>query len=159
MSTQSTPHGTNTNGRPEHLTAVNAASGVVGLADWQVDALQKLTLQAPLLITDDDAMSRTFYRTLLADTIGLTLVETCHKQPISLIISCILKPLSKDGFDLAVELRADPQTRQIPLLIITATMHTRELALQAGANAYLNKPCHPNEILQTIWHLLRDRAL
>ncbi len=141
---------------------------VAGLAGWQLEALQKLTAARPVVVTDDDWMSRKYYRALLAGACGLGVVDTwdpeealrlCSAQPVSLLISCIMKPVHKDGLTLASELRANPRTANVPLLIITATMNTREMALQAGADAYLNKPCHPSEILRTIWQLLRSYAL
>lgn len=144
------------------------STSVTGLATWQVEALQKLTHTAPLLVTDDDLMSRRFYRALLADTCGLTLIETgdptealkiCQAQAVSLVISCIIKPTRMDGLKLVSDLRASAETRAIPLMIVTAALNTRELAFEAGADAYLSKPCHPNEILQEIWRLLRNRAL
>jgi twitching motility two-component system response regulator PilH len=139
-----------------------------GLADWQIKALQKFTAGEPLLVTDDDVMSRKYYYALLAQTFGLKLIETwdpdealriCRTQPIGLVISCIIKPQTMDGLKLASDLRADSRTRAIPLLFITASANTRDLAYEAGADAYLSKPCHPNEILQEIWQLLRGRVL
>lgn len=138
------------------------------LATWQIDALRKLTREKPLLVTDDDVMSRKFYRALLADTVGLGLTETgdpgealriCQRQPVSLVITCIIKPARIDGIKLLSDLRASPHLRTLPLLVITASQQTRDLAFEAGADGYLNKPCHPNEILQEIWRLLRSRAL
>ncbi|MBZ0301781.1 MAG: response regulator [Anaerolineae bacterium] len=143
-----------------------SASGV--LADWQIAALQKLTAEEPLLVTDDHAMSRRYYRTLLTQTFGMKLLETwdpnealrlCQTERVSLVISCIVKPLTIDGLKLVTNLRADPRTRDIPLLFITGATNTREIAFQAGASAFLTKPCHPNEILQEIWLLLRGRVL
>ncbi len=138
------------------------------LAAWQIDALKKLTREKPLLVTDDDVMSRKFYRALLADTFGLGLIETgdpaealriCQRQPVSLVITCIIKPARIDGLKLVSDLRASGSMRTLPLLVITASQHTRDLAFEAGADAYLSKPCHPNEILQEIWLLLRSQVL
>lgn len=166
MPASSAPHNPDTS-KPAPVIS-KRESLPAGLMSWQIEALQKLTATAPLLVTDDDLMSRQYYRTLLAQTSGLTLLETwdpdealriCHRQPISLVISCILKPATTDGFKLVSDLRADPRTRAIPLLFITGTQHTRDLAFEAGADAYLSKPCHPNEILQEIWRLLRSRVL
>ncbi len=134
------------------------------LADWQITALQQYTATKPLLVTDDDMMSRKFYRTLLNQTFGLNLLDTwdpgealqiCRTKPVSLVITCIIKPVSMDGLHLMADLRADPLTKAIPLIFITGSHNAREIALDAGADAFLNKPCHPNEIMQEIWRLLR----
>lgn len=148
--------------RSDHLPTL------AGLADWQLSALQQYTASRPLLVTDDDMMSRKFYRALLQQTNGLNLIDTwdpleavriCRTQPISLVITCIIKPRSMDGLDLMADLRADPRTKSIPLLFITGSHHARDMVLDAGAEAFLTKPCHPNEILQEIWRLLRSHVL
>jgi CheY-like chemotaxis protein len=167
---------------PTHSTSQDAPSGRAGqplskperpaipppLATWQIEALRKLTREKPLLVTDDDVMSRKFYRALLADTLGFGLTETgdpgealriCQRQPVSLVITCIIKPARTDGIKLVADLRGSPHLRTLPLLVITASQHTRDLALDAGADGYLSKPCHPNEIMQEIWRLLRSRAI
>lgn len=164
MATQSTQHSQ----QSLHPSQVAPNTPANALAAWQIEALQNLTRAEPILVTDDDSMSRTYYRALLAHQFGLGMMDTwdpaealnlCQKQPISLVISCLRKPSHLDGLDLIENLRRIPHTRYLPILMITATQHTREIALAAGADAYLNKPCHPYEILQEIWTLLRGRVL
>jgi putative two-component system response regulator len=164
MTTQSTQRSQQSLHPPQATTSAQ----VTALAAWQIESLQNLTRAEPILVTDDDLMSRTYYRALLADQFGLGMIDTwdpaealnlCQTQPISLVISCLRKPSHLDGLDLIENLRRIPHTRYLPILMITATQHTREIALAAGANAYLNKPCHPYEILQGIWTLLRGRVL
>jgi CheY-like chemotaxis protein len=150
------------------LPALDSSAIPTGLADWQISALQTFTAAYPLLVTDDDAMSRMFYRALLAERCGFRLIDTgdpdealriCQAQPVGLVISCIVKVARMDGLDLIDNLRKLPQTHFIPVLLISGSTQIRELALQAGADAYLTKPCHPNEILQEAWLLLRERVL
>jgi CheY-like chemotaxis protein len=141
---------------------------VGGLAAWQHQALQSLFAAEPILVTDDDHMSRTFYRALLQQQFGFQMLDTydaaqaleiCRAQPISLLISCLLKPPGMDGFELAEHLKSNPATQQIPLLFISGSPHAEELILRAGADAFLAKPCHPYDILNKIWLLLRERVL
>ena len=141
---------------------------VASLAPWQINALQKLTVNNPILVTDDDQVTRTFYRALLSQQFGLRMVDTydaaealkiCQTQPVSLLISCLLKPPGMDGFELAEKLKANPVTCRIPLLFVSGSSHARDLALRAGADAFLDKPCHPYELLAEIWRLLRERAI
>ena len=57
-----------------------------------------------------------------------------------------------DGFDLTRQVRADPRTRHIPIIVIssrTAEKH-RKQALLLGVNAFLGKPYPESELLQTI---------
>jgi CheY-like chemotaxis protein len=152
----------------QSLPSPDASAIPTGLADWQISALQIFTAAYPLLVTDDDAMSRMFYRALLVEQCGFRLIDTghpdealhlCQSQPVGLVISCIVKSASMDGLDLIDNLRRLPQTHYIPVLLISGSVQLHELAAQAGADAYLTKPCHPNEILQEIWLLLRERVL
>jgi chemosensory pili system protein ChpA (sensor histidine kinase/response regulator) len=57
-----------------------------------------------------------------------------------------------DGFDLTRNLRADPRTQQLPIIVIssrTAEKH-RSHAAQLGVNAFLGKPYPESELLQLI---------
>ena len=150
------------------LPSLNTQNIPNGLADWQIEALQAFTVANPLLVTDDDNMSRKYYRSLLVDTFGLRIIETwdpdealriARTQPISLVISCIIKITPMNGLELIEQLREIPQSHFLPVLLISGSAHVHELATQAGADAHLTKPCHPNEILQEIWLLLRERIL
>ena len=57
-----------------------------------------------------------------------------------------------DGFDLTRQVRADPRTRHVPIIVIssrTAEKH-RSQATQLGVNAFLGKPYPEVELLQYI---------
>ena len=62
-----------------------------------------------------------------------------------------------DGLDLCRELRADPRTRQLPLLMLTARGEPmdRIVGLELGADDYLGKPFEPRELLARVKALLR----
>jgi chemosensory pili system protein ChpA (sensor histidine kinase/response regulator) len=65
-----------------------------------------------------------------------------------------------DGFDLTRQVRADPRTRHIPIIVIssrTAEKH-RNQALQLGVNAFLGKPYPEAELLQLIGDFVAGRA-
>jgi chemosensory pili system protein ChpA (sensor histidine kinase/response regulator) len=65
-----------------------------------------------------------------------------------------------DGFDLTRQVRADPRTRHIPIIIIssrTAEKH-RNQALQLGVNAFLGKPYPEAELLMRIGELVAGRT-
>jgi chemosensory pili system protein ChpA (sensor histidine kinase/response regulator) len=57
-----------------------------------------------------------------------------------------------DGFTLAKELRRSPNTKSMPIIMITsrtADKH-RDYAMQLGVNTYLGKPYQEDELLQSI---------
>jgi two-component system, OmpR family, phosphate regulon response regulator OmpR len=62
-----------------------------------------------------------------------------------------------DGLDYCRELRGDPRTRSLPLLMLTARGEPldRVLGLELGADDYLAKPFEPRELLARLKALLR----
>ncbi len=62
-----------------------------------------------------------------------------------------------DGLDLCRELRANPRTRQLPLLMLTARGEPldRIVGLELGADDYLPKPFEPRELQARVKALLR----
>jgi two-component system, OmpR family, phosphate regulon response regulator OmpR len=62
-----------------------------------------------------------------------------------------------DGLDLTRELRGDPRTRRLPLLMLTARGEPmdRIIGLEIGADDYLPKPFEPRELLARVKALLR----
>jgi two-component system, OmpR family, phosphate regulon response regulator OmpR len=62
-----------------------------------------------------------------------------------------------DGLDLTRELRAEPRTRRLPLLMLTARGEPldRIVGLELGADDYLPKPFEPRELLARVKALLR----
>ena len=56
------------------------------------------------------------------------------------------------GDQVLTELRADPRTRHLPVLLLSAdaTAHSRERLLALGANAYLSKPFSIAELLEKL---------
>ena len=65
-----------------------------------------------------------------------------------------------DGLELCRELRANPRTRHLPLLMLTARGEPldRIVGLELGADDYLPKPFEPRELLARVKALLRRAA-
>ena len=57
-----------------------------------------------------------------------------------------------DGYALAAELRAHPLTAQIPIVVLSAHAYPEDeqRAREAGAAAFLRKPCLPGDLAETI---------
>ncbi len=61
-----------------------------------------------------------------------------------------------DGFELARNIRNDPRTAHLPLVVVssrTAEKH-RKLAAEIGVNAYLGKPVQDEALLENLSALL-----
>jgi len=64
------------------------------------------------------------------------------------------------GVALARQLRQEPRTKQIPIIMLTArsTEQDKVLGLDAGADDYVTKPFSPRELIARIKAVLRRRA-
>jgi len=75
-----------------------------------------------------------------------------------LIISDVMMP-GKNGFEVCETLKNDERSSHIPLVLLTAKadMDSRLAGLRRGADAYLAKPFHSEELLLTLNNLLELR--
>jgi CheY-like chemotaxis protein len=87
---------------------------------------------------------------------GLALAERWRPD---LIVTDISMP-DMDGFALVEAVRADPQLRSVPVLVMSATMEREKLEsiLQRGANGYLTKPFSPQSLREAIDAALLPRG-
>jgi DNA-binding response OmpR family regulator len=84
---------------------------------------------------------------------GLDAVRQEHP---ALVIADIMMP-KLDGFGLVHRLRIDPETRDIPVIFITATYvapEDKEFALSIGVTRFIQKPVDMEAFLETIASLL-----
>ena len=85
-----------------------------------------------------------------------TFQEACAKQVPQLVLLDIMLP-GTDGLALLDELRLDPKTRDIPVMMLTAkgTEYDKVIGLDAGADDYLAKPFGMMELVSRCNALLR----
>lgn len=121
-----------------------------------------------VLVADDDADMRALIATILRG--GAYDVVLCQDaesaleriqgdQPFDAIICDFMLP-GMSGLDLIEQLRADPRTASVPVLMISA--HTDpamgQRAKTAGANAFLNKPFTLVQLRNTLADLLTGKG-
>jgi two-component system, OmpR family, response regulator MprA len=84
---------------------------------------------------------------------GLAKARTLHPQ---VVILDILLP-GVDGLNICRQLRADPETADIPIIMLTAKDEVRDrvAGLETGADDYLTKPFSFDELLARVRALLR----
>ncbi len=126
----------------------------------------------PVLIIEDDADQATMVEQLLklkglnsvwSETGGEGL-RRVKEDPVSLVLLDLMLP-DCDGFHVCRELRADPQTLKLPVVMLTAlegSVH-REKGFRVGANAYLTKPFAADDLFRSIdlahaWRYDLDRS-
>jgi PAS domain S-box-containing protein len=115
---------------------------------------------ATILVVDDIAANRELLVTLLrhrghrllqaAD--GAEGLGAAHAERPDLVITDGLMPVM-DGFELVRQLRLDPDTARIPVILCTAHYAERDaraLALSSGVAAVLTKPVEPEEALRVV---------
>lgn len=99
------------------------------------------------------------YRLIKAQN-GVEGIEAAKKNVPDLIISDVMMPL-KDGYQLCREIKSDPRTKHIPVILLTAKadLTMKIEGLEQGADEYLTKPFSSDELRARIQTLLNSRDL
>lgn len=63
-----------------------------------------------------------------------------------------------DGLEMIRELKHDEQTRDIPVVMFSASLSDKRRALDAGARFFLSKPCRSADLLEALGAAIRDPA-
>ncbi|GAB2553609.1 hybrid sensor histidine kinase/response regulator transcription factor [Spirosoma areae] len=127
---------------------------------------EEATDSKPLVVVvEDNAELREFirqeltsdYRVLTAIN-GLEAWEVVRLELPDLVVSDVMMPLM-DGIELAQRIKTDPLTNHIAVVLLTArTAHQSRLeGLEQGADDYLTKPFHTNELQLRLRNLLTRR--
>lgn len=118
-----------------------------------------------LLIVDDNSELRHFislrlssYYRIIEAVDGQQGMLKARQQLPDLIISDVMMPVM-DGFTMAKNLKSEPMTQTIPIILLTAKSSKRETVegLQTGADDYLTKPFDTSELIARITGLLQNR--
>ena len=145
--------------RPAHVALASAAMGAQ--SDPVTDAAAGVSLgegaKRILLVEDNDDIAE--YITSILSPLwqvrrasnGRQGIERAIADGPDLIISDVLMP-ELDGYELSRQLKANPLTSHIPILLLTAKTapESRIEGLNAGADDYINKPFQVDELLGRI---------
>jgi CheY-like chemotaxis protein len=115
-----------------------------------------------LVVEDQDSIRRMIealvqargYKVTAAPS-GAKALDLAMTEPPDLMLLDLMMPGQFDGFEVCRRLRADPTTRAIPIIVITAMDDdaARTRATEAGANAFYTKPFSPIALLKEIERL------
>ena len=96
------------------------------------------------------------YRVSTAADGAAALEEAERLLPDLIVLDLELPHVS--GFDVAKQLRANAETRDIPLIAATGYSHSRQLdqAREAGFDLIVTKPCDPGALVAQIDRLLES---
>ncbi len=120
-----------------------------------------------ILIVEDNEKNRKLardvlrvkgYRTVETETAedGLRLAQ--ESAPALILMDIQLPGMT--GIEALAQLRADPRTREIPVIAVTASAmaHDRRKILGAGFDGYLTKPINVKEFLEAVTQALNRRG-
>ena len=122
------------------------------------------TKQGYLLVVDDipdilkllDATLQFKGYSVVTARDGQEALEAIQKERPALVIADILMP-RMDGFNLVHHLRLDPNTRDIPVIFLSATyvaQEDKDFALSIGVTRFIEKPVNLAEFLPVVEDLL-----
>ncbi|HSK14226.1 MAG TPA: response regulator, partial [Phnomibacter sp.] len=147
----------------DNTTSVHLNDLVSRLKDQVAhSALNLLGDTSTILIVDDDDAIRSLLQQELGDA-GYRIVEASngkdaldmvrHHRP-DLIILDIMMP-GMNGFDVAAVLKNDPQTMDIPIIVLSV-VQDKARGFRVGVDRYLTKPIDTNRLFSEIGTLLEQ---
>jgi putative two-component system response regulator len=119
---------------------------------------------ARILVVDDN-QDNTFLMRELLGTQGYEVLlasnaheadESMRSDPPDLVLLDVIMP-GKSGYELCREWKSDPETRLIPVIMITGLSDREDKirGIEVGADDFLNKPIFPEELFARVHSLIR----
>ena len=148
---------------PKKLDVSNNSNGMNNEEGYEEKYVDITTI---LVVDDNDELRHfvalrlsTYYRVIQAcnGQEGLAMANT--ELP-DLIISDVMMPI-KNGMEMIKEIKTNPETKCIPIILLTAKSTKRETVegLQSGADDYLTKPFDTSELIVRIAGLIESRKM
>ncbi|MBN1313272.1 MAG: response regulator [Anaerolineae bacterium] len=115
-----------------------------------------------VMIVDDDKLTVSLLKTLLElddfEVISVAEGTTAYQRavedpPDAFLVDYHLA--DGEGSDFVVQLRADPELYQLPV-VMTSGLNRENEAMDAGADWFLIKPFDPSELVDVLQRLLED---
>jgi chemotaxis protein histidine kinase CheA/ActR/RegA family two-component response regulator len=155
------------------MTSANAARvfapGAVAVARGSIpeEAIDVVPAEKVVVLVDDSISVRKFvgrmlekagYRVKLASD-GLEALEIVTQTRCDLVVTDLEMPRT-NGYELLNHLRQNPETRSIPVMVVTsrAGAKHRERAIKDGASAFLIKPVQEDQFITAVTKLIGSTA-
>ncbi len=130
--------------------------------------MNRAPMRARILVVDDEAPIREYESGLLAElghevltaSDGVEAVRIAREQQPDLLLLDIMMP-EMSGIEVCQQLRADPRTRHIRIIVVSGLDSKRALeeSIIAGADDFLAKPIHALELMVRVRSILRVRHI
>jgi chemosensory pili system protein ChpA (sensor histidine kinase/response regulator) len=135
----------------------------VAQGDIPQEAIDVVREEKVVILVDDSISVRKFvgrmlekagYRVKLASD-GLEALELIAQTRCDLVVTDLEMPRT-NGYELLSHLRNDPQTRSLPVMVVTsrAGAKHRERAMKEGAAAFLTKPVQEDHFIAAVGRLI-----
>jgi CheY-like chemotaxis protein len=130
--------------------AMASTHRTVLLVDDSVDTLEMYAV----------GLAHAGYRPLTASDTAGALGQLRNEHP-DAIVTDLQFDRGQSGWELIDEIRNDPETRQVPVVVLTGRMDTSIVgnAERVGCVAVLRKPCLPQELALVLERVLPDSEL
>ena len=122
---------------------------------------------ATILVADDDADTRRIFARVLRSAghevveagDGAEAMKKIDGRDVALVLLDFRMP-GMGGVEVIQAVRREPSTATLPIILVTGESDLRERVrgLEAGANDYLTKPIHPDELLARVQSQLRVQS-
>jgi CheY-like chemotaxis protein len=126
-----------------------------------------MTSNPTVLIVDDNAQNLELLEVyceglegvdVITATNGIEAMERVTKDRPDLILLDIMMP-KMSGFEVCKQLKSNPETRDIIIVMVTALTETSDVerAAECGADDYLSKPIDRTALIELVTALLQSR--
>jgi two-component system cell cycle response regulator len=130
--------------------------------------MDRAPIRAKILVVDDEPQISEYEGALLAELghevltagNGAEAVRVAREQQPDLLLLDIMMP-EMSGIEVCQQLRADPRTRDIRIIVVSGLDSKRALeeSIIAGADDFLAKPIHALELMVRVRSMLRVRHI
>lgn len=120
-----------------------------------------------IMIVDDDAVILELFKDVLENrgyqvvvfTRGWEALQAVSRDKPDLVILDIMMP-RVNGYEVCQILKENPNTKNIPVIFLSALSHQEALrrAAEGGADDYLLKPCLPDKLIKHVERHLSPEA-
>lgn len=122
-----------------------------------------MSVKRTILLADDAAMFRELGSVFLARTgrvvsatNGYQSLDLIHTEKPSVVVADLDMP-SMDGEELCRRIKSDPETAQLPVILVTSTDDGHQRAVSAGADDVIAKPISRIALIQAVNRFLSEQ--